>query len=133
MIKGVHHINLLVRDLDHAIQQYQQLLGIDDFIVEDLPGRGVKTARFRAGEVWVVLLEPIADGEPAKVLAEQGEGLFLLSLTVDDLDVACEEIAVRGGAFTSEIPRKGLANWKIIDIEPNALSGARIQLAEEID
>lgn len=132
MIRGVHHINLLVRDLEQAMQQYAQILAVDDFVVEHLPARGVKTARFRAGESWIVLVEPIDDGEPARVLAEQGEGLFLLSLAVDDLDSACGEITARGGSFTSPASRKGIANWQIIDIEPSAIAGARLQLAVDL-
>ena len=129
MIRGVHHVNLLVRDLELAMQQYMQLLGVDDFIIEHLPTRGVKTARFRAGETWVVLVEPIAEGEPADVLAKQGEGLFLLSLAVDDLESACREVNARGGSFTAPTSRKGIANWEIIDISPCDVAGARLQLA----
>jgi len=132
VIRGVHHINLLVRDLERAMQQYAQVLDVGDFVVEHLPTRGVKTARFRAGETWIVLVEPIAEGEPADVLAEQGEGLFLLSLAVDDLDSARREISARGGSFTAPVPRKGIANWKIIDIAPDDVAGARLQLAVDL-
>lgn len=132
MIRGIHHVNLLVRDLEQAMQQYQQVLGVDDFVVEHLPSRGVKTARFRAGEAWIVLVEPIAKGEPADVLAEQGEGLFLLSLAVDDLDSACRDVSGRGGSFTAPASRKGIANWQIIDIAPSDVAGARLQLAVDL-
>ena len=85
MITGVHHITLLVRDLEKAVLQWQQQLGIDAVLCDDLPGRGVKTARFKTGDVWLVLVQPVADGEPKRVLEERGEGLFLLSLGVESL------------------------------------------------
>lgn len=57
MLTHVHHINLLVRDLDSAISQYGAL-GVTEFLRGNLQGRGVKTVRFRAGETWIVLIEP---------------------------------------------------------------------------
>jgi len=43
MLKSVHHINLLVRDLDSAVQRYQTTLGISDLRYGDLSQRGVRT------------------------------------------------------------------------------------------
>ena len=40
----VHHVNLLVRDLQIAKQQYLALFDVD-FIDESLPSRGVITTR----------------------------------------------------------------------------------------
>ena len=77
----VHHVNLLVRDLQTAKQQYASLFDVD-FIDESLPSRGVITARFLAGETWIVLVQPVGDGAPMRRLREKGEGLFLLSLGV---------------------------------------------------
>ena len=130
MIKGVHHINLLVRDLEQAMAQWQAQLGVTDFVIDELPGRGVRTARFMAGPTWIVLVQPVAPGEPQRVLDEQGEGLFLLSLTVDDLEVAVEQVRSGGGGTTGSQPRRGLEDWQIIDIDPDNLCQGRVQLTD---
>ncbi|EED34744.1 glyoxalase family protein [Luminiphilus syltensis NOR5-1B] len=129
MIKGIHHINLLVRDLDDAVARYRAQLGLPEPEYERLPGRGVETARFRIGESYLVLVMPTAEGEPARVLAEQGEGLFLLSLTTDDIEESMKQVVSGGGALTSEAPRAGVSDWRIIDLEPEKIAGGRIQLA----
>jgi methylmalonyl-CoA/ethylmalonyl-CoA epimerase len=131
LIDGVHHINLLVRDLDMAMAQYRAQLGVESFIVDDLPGRGVRTARFRAGESWIVLVQPVAEGEPMRVLKERGEGLFLLSFGVSDLDEVTESVVRGGGRLTSTQPRQGLADWRVIDVDPADLSGSQIQLTHD--
>jgi methylmalonyl-CoA/ethylmalonyl-CoA epimerase len=131
MITGVHHITLLVRDLEKAVLQWQQQLGIDVVLYDDLPGRGVKTARFKTGDVWLVLVQPVADGEPKRVLEERGEGLFLLSLGVESLQAATDQVVAAGGAMTADQPRQGLENWLVNDVSPETLSGALIQLCEE--
>ena len=57
----VHHVNLLVRDIESAKRDYGAKFNID-FIDESLPSRGVLTSRFRVGESWLVLIQPIAEG-----------------------------------------------------------------------
>ena len=132
MLKGVHHINLLVRDLDAAVQRYRQTLGVADMIYGELSLRGVRTARFRVGATWIVLVQPTdPDGVPGKHLAEHGEGLFLLSLEVDSLAAAVEDISARGGQFVSEQPRQGLEDWQVVDLDPGQFFGVQLQLVEE--
>ena len=131
MINRVHHINLLVRDLEQAVEQYRNQLGVDSFQWDELPGRGVRMARFRAGDTWVVLVQPVAEGEPMRVLREQGEGLFLLSFGVDSLDDAITQVIDGGGAFINDGPRQGLEDWRVIDLDPRFIAGAGLQLTEE--
>jgi catechol 2,3-dioxygenase-like lactoylglutathione lyase family enzyme len=86
MIKRIHHINFIVRDLDAAIERYRILFGEPIDSPEFLPHRGVKLVRFRVSETWVVLVQPIDPlGEPARYLEQHGEGFFLLSCQVDDV------------------------------------------------
>lgn len=132
MIRGVHHITLLVRDLNQAMQRYRQQLGIAHFEIADLPPRGVRTACFMAGATAIVLVEPVADGEPMRQLRASGEGLFLLSLEVDDLDKACDHLVAGGGQLRGE-PREGLKNWRVVDVAPECLNGAPIQLTQVMD
>ena len=132
MLKNVHHINLLVKDLDVAVQRYQQTLGIGDMLFGDLSQRGVRTARFRVGETWIVLVQPTdPEGVPGKHLAEHGEGLFLLSFEVDSLAEAVGDIKRRGGQVLAERPRQGLEDWEVVDLDPEQTFGAQLQLVEQ--
>lgn len=77
MVDCIHHINFLVKDLDTAVERYKVLLGDVELHYGDLEGRGVRTARFRLGESWLVLVQPTtADSVPARHLAQHGEGFF---------------------------------------------------------
>lgn len=116
-IKGIHHLNFLVRDLDQAESRFREALDLEPAIREALPGRGVMTARFRLGQSWLVLVQPTGDeGEPARLLREQGEGFMLLSLAVDDLDAERERLGDQLGP-----ERRGLEGWRIADIEGDIL------------
>jgi methylmalonyl-CoA/ethylmalonyl-CoA epimerase len=132
MLKNVHHINLLVRDLDEAVQRYQQTLGINEMLYGDLSQRGVRTARFRMGETWIVLVQPTdPEGVPGRHLAEHGEGLFLLSFEVDSVADTVSEIKARGGQFSAEQPRQGLEDWQVVDLDPAQFFGVQLQLTEQ--
>ena len=132
MLRNVHHINFLVADLDKAVERYKDLFGIESIEVEELPDRGVITARFDVNGVWIVLVQPVDDeSEPARVLKEQGEGVFLISFGVDDLEDSRVKLVAKGAIVESATARDGLQNWRVIDLNPDAVFGATIHLTEE--
>ena len=93
MIKRIHHINFIVKDLSMAIQKYQVLFGDPAHGIETLVSRGIKLARFKVGETWLILIQPIAAGVPAQHLEEHGEGFFLISCQVDDIRESAARVA----------------------------------------
>ena len=132
MLNKIHHINLLVRDLDAAVRRYRSALGVDRFEYGELPGRGVRTARFRAGESWVVLVEPTdPDSVPGRHLAAHGEGLFLLSFGVDGRGAARARVAEAGGDPILGEVRTGLEGWQVLDLDPGHFNEAVLQLTED--
>jgi catechol 2,3-dioxygenase-like lactoylglutathione lyase family enzyme len=128
MTQCIHHINFLVRDLEQAIPAWQQLLGRAPDSRDHLPGRGVDIARYRLGETWLSLVQPVREGtEPARYLAEHGEGFFLISLALDSLDQAAERL---GEDSFSGPARAGLEDWRIRDLKPADFAGVQVQLTE---
>lgn len=131
-VKNIHHINFLVEDLNTGITRYENMLGLTGFIIDDLPGRGVKTARIKLGDTWLVLVQPVdMKGVPGQHLQEHGEGFFLISYGVDSLEEAGSRVAGHGSTMTSEQPRKGLENWHIWDIDMADTFGAQVQFCQE--
>ena len=125
MVKSIHHINIIVHDLEAAIPAYERLLGIAVSHRDDLPGRGVRAARFRVGEAWLVLVQPTRpDSVPGRHLAEHGEGLFLLSFEVDSLQ---QEVAALGAGAFDGPQRQGAENWQIVDLDRRLTFGAQLQ------
>ena len=123
---GIHHINLLVRDLKTAKQAYRDAFNVE-FIDEALPERGVLTSRFSVGESWLVLIEPIAEGEPMQQLRARGEGLFLLSLGV----AQSGQTASIGSGMRGKVSkiRKGISDWRVADIQVGDEPRGQLQLA----
>ena len=129
MVRRVHHINVLVRDLEAAILAYQRALNMPVTRRDALPARGVVAARFRVGQTWIVLVQPTRpDSLPARHLAKHGEGLFLLSLEVDSLDQEVERLGPT--AFDGE-PRRGADDWLVRDLHRAETCGAQLQYCQE--
>jgi len=125
MLEGIHHINFLVADLDAAILRYKDLFDIDAMTIEALPERGVRTARFELSGVWIVLVQPVDEqSEPMRHLREHGEGLYLVSFAVENLDSATENLAAKSAINKATKSREGLKGWRVIDLEPDAVFGA---------
>ena len=132
MLKKVHHVNLLVRNLETSVETYQRAFQLDAIEYGDLEARGVKTARFKAGETWIVLIEPVnPEGAPGRHLAEHGEGLYLLSFEVDSLEAASAHIGQSVDGLDDSPPRTGLDGWKVRDLNPETFNTATLQLTEE--
>lgn len=131
MFKRIHHINFIVRDLHAAARRFGQLLNMPPPPVEQLPQRGVAVVRFRLGETWLVLVQPLdADSVPGRYLAEHGEGFFLMSCQVDDLASSAEALVARGFDFVNPEARAGLDDWRVMDVNPDGLFGIPFQLVE---
>ena len=128
MVKGIHHINFLVRDLDSAIPRFENILDRKVDGRDHLDERGVDLARFRVGETWLLLVEPVKEGTvPWEHLQQHGEGFFLLSLEVDDL---IGETRRLGDAAFSSPPRHGLDDWLVADLVPELTGGAQFHLTQ---
>ena len=130
MITHVHHINFLVKDLDSNVNYLTRLLNRKPD-VNDLPNRGVRTARYELDNVHIVLVSPDNEqGEPAKILKQRGEGLFLLSLATNSIDETLDYLESQQ-IHPSSAQRNGLLNWSVIDLLAPSGLGPVIQLCEE--
>jgi methylmalonyl-CoA/ethylmalonyl-CoA epimerase len=129
VLKNIHHLNFVVADLDAAVTAYQNRLGLGPFHRDDLPHRGVSTARVKVGDTWIVLVSPRRDDcDVARYLATHGEGFLLMSFGVDDLDHAIGKLAERGTVAGDA--RAGLCDWWVVDLKTEAELGVRFHLTQ---
>ena len=85
-INRIDHICIAVRELEAAKKIWEPLLGKsgpDDAYVDDR--EKIKVARYRVGEVGFELMESTTpDGDVARFIEKNGEGIMLISFNVDN-------------------------------------------------
>ncbi len=131
VLNSVHHINFIVNDLDAAVEAYQSTLDLGPFEYEELPERDVSTARVRVGEVWIVLVSPQCENSVAgRYLEAHGDGFFLMSFGVGNLDQAMAELAQRGALPADRTAHAGILDWRVADLETEDSLGIRFHLTQ---
>lgn len=111
MFENIHHVALVVRDIDEARSHLEDVYGLECTGTNDEDHReryGIDAAFFRAGGSWLELISPFTDeGWAAEYLAENGEGFFHIAYEVDDVRERVAELKDRGIRFRNDEPQPG--------------------------
>lgn len=130
MLKKIHHIGIVVRNLDEAYAFYRDTLGLPVHKEATVEDQGVKAALLTIGNSEIELLEPINEnGGVAKFLEKRGEGLHHICFETDDVDAELEATKQKGIALIDQKPRVGLAGM-ICFLHPKANHGVLIEYAQ---
>ncbi|MCL4367890.1 MAG: VOC family protein [Actinobacteria bacterium] len=130
MIRGIYGINIAVKDLEAATKKYEDFLGVvaEPMGADSFAFPGLAGARLDVGGVMLHLISPVDDSTAvAKFIESRGEGLFLLSLRVDDIDGDVVEARHKGlNVLLPESARGdfGAANF----IHPKSMCGVQVEL-----
>ena len=97
-IGRVHHIGMIVADLDRAIGGFRDVLGLELDHTEPY-GEELEIAFLPCGEALVELIRPLtAEGFSADWLASAGPGIQHVAFEVDDLEAALQTARGQGRA-----------------------------------
>jgi methylmalonyl-CoA epimerase len=133
MITKVHHVGVVVRDIEDAMRFWRDTLGLPMHALETMQDQGVKAALLSTGESEIELLEPIvADNGVARYLERKGEGLHHICLQSDDIERDLTTLRFKGTQLIDEQTRVGLAG-RICFLHPSAMDGALIELCQPLD
>jgi methylmalonyl-CoA/ethylmalonyl-CoA epimerase len=132
LLERVHHIDFVVRDLAEATERFARVFGREPGPPERLESRGIELVRFRIGDVWLILVQPVRQDSPVmKFLEEHGEGFFHIAFKVDDVEAETRRLKELEVQLQNDEPRRGVEGWKLIDVALEETCGVMIQLAEE--
>lgn len=126
----LHHVALVVADLDEAVTRYGQLGfgGEERFALTE---QAVEVATFHSGPGWIELICPTdPEGPIARFLAKRGEGLHHVAYAVPDLREALARLSAAGLRLIDTEPRTGAHGWRIAFIHPESCGGVLTELVE---
>ena len=137
-VNKIDHICIAVRNLDEARKIWEPILGKpapDDPYVDE-PEK-IRVARYWVGEVGFELMESTTpDGDVAKFIEKNGEGVMLISFNVDNTRDAVDELKEKGYPFIpdkrGEVARP-FRDCEFAFVHPKSTSGVLLELCQEPD
>lgn len=130
MFNGVDHVVIAVKDLDAAVGRYETIYGTGVSDRSDAPAAGMAMAFLRFGDSYIELVSATGDAGPiAKRLAEQGEGVHLVAMKVDDIDATVAELREKGIRLVGD-PGPGNPVKGQVFVHPSVTGGVLTQLVQ---
>lgn len=98
MFTGIHHVVVRVRDLEGAIRQWTETLGLKVTRTGENRDLGVRQAMFDLEEGgFIELVAPLSsESAVAKAIETRGEGVHLVSLNVSNINKSVDVLKSRG-------------------------------------
>jgi catechol 2,3-dioxygenase-like lactoylglutathione lyase family enzyme len=130
-IKKLDHVVIATQDLGDALKLWERNVGLTQDTTLDHPlGSGFKAARLPIGESFVELVQPVEQsGRFYDQVQERGEGLFSISVEVEDLDEAVAYLRGKG-AKVSEPEPSIWPDARVARVSRENTHGVSIQLIE---
>ena len=129
----LHHVGIVVADLDTAIANYQAL-GFGEADRFDIPAQGVRAAFFPLAHGSIELIQPTdPEGAIGRFMAKRGEGFHHVAYQVDNLATTLDTLAAAGIELIDFAPRVGGHGLWIAFIHPRACNGVLTELVQEPD
>ncbi len=105
--EAIDHICIAVKNLEEAQNAYEGTLGLKLAVKYVAESEKIRVARYYLGDVALELMEATdKDSEVAKFIERRGEGVFLISYRVTDVDEALAELKAKGEKTIDKEPRK---------------------------
>ncbi|MDQ2684132.1 MAG: methylmalonyl-CoA epimerase [Chloroflexota bacterium] len=126
----LHHIGIVVADLDAAIATYEAL-GFGEPDRFDIPEQGIRAAFFPLASGSVEIIQPTdPDGAIGRFMAKRGEGFHHVAYEVDDVDATLDRLAKDGVELIDRTHRIGGHGLWIGFLHPRAANGVLTELVQ---
>jgi len=125
------HIGIAVIDLQAALTFYRDALGLEVSAPHEVPSEDVRATFVPVGQAALELLEATSEHSAiAAFVTRRGPGIHHLTLLVDDLQAALDQLKARGVRLVDEAPRAGANGSAVAFIHPSAAQGVLIELKQ---
>jgi GTPase len=130
---ALDHIGIAVGALADVVAFYRDALGLEVSTPHDVPGDRVRAAFVAVGDASLELLEPTApDSVIARFIDRRGPGLHHVTLVVEDLAAALDQLKARGVRLIDEAPRDGAHGSRVAFVHPSATGGVLLELKQAV-
>jgi methylmalonyl-CoA epimerase len=129
-IGKIHHVAVIVRDMEAALGLYRDELGLRVDAVMDMEYDHVVIGFLPVGEVKIELVQPTdTTTGSARFLESKGEGFHHVCFEVPDIQAALDKLAAGGLQLIDVEARKG-GEGPVAFIHPKSCHGVLVELIE---
>ena len=130
-VTRIHHIAIVVDDLDGPLSFWRDALGLNLSQVQDVPAEMAQIAFLPTENSEVELVHPTtSDSGLGRYLEKRGPGMHHICLEVDDIAGMLAQLKENGVQLINEQPRVGSDGRKYAFIHPKSASGVMVELYE---
>ncbi len=128
------HVGIAVKDIDAALAFYRDALGLHVEVPEEVASQRVRAHFIPTGQSSLELLQATApDSAIAKYVDTRGPGLHHITLRVDDIRAALDQLKARNVRLVDEQPRPGAEGALVAFIHPSSAHGVLLELKQAAD
>lgn len=128
-IKAIHHVAVVVDDMEKSLAFWRDALGIELHELRDVPAEKSQVAFLPIQGAEIELVLPTsADSGIAKYLAKRGPGMHHICLEVDDIAGMLVQLKQKNIRLINEEPRLAADGKQYAFIHPEATGGTLVEL-----
>ena len=129
-VNYIDHVGLAVKDIQAALELFQDVFGAPPAEITDLQDQGIRATLIQVGQTRLELLEPLtADSPVGRFIEQRGEGLHHLAFNVSDIAGKLKILEGRDFRLVDKEPREGLSGT-IAFVHPRSVFGVLTELVE---
>jgi len=133
-ILKIDHLGVAVNSIEESLKFWTDIMGLTPTGSETLEEHHVKTAFLPIGDSEVELLESTSDDSPvARFIKKRGQGMKHIAFTVENIEVALEELKVSGMKLINEKPSLGAGGKKIAFLHPENTGGILVEICQSME
>jgi methylmalonyl-CoA/ethylmalonyl-CoA epimerase len=129
-ITKIHHVAVIVRNLEAALGLYRDKLGLKVESILDMEYDHVTIGFLPVGDTKIELVQPTDNTTgSARFLESKGEGFHHVCFEVPDIQKALDALAAMGLTLVDVAPRKG-GEGPVAFVHPRSCNGVLVELIE---
>ena len=130
-ILKIHHVAIVVDDLDDSLSFWRDALKLELEHIEDISEQESLVAFLPVGRSDIELIKPTSsDSGVAKYLAKRGPGMHHICMQVDNLDACLTHLKKNDVRLINEEPILGAGGSRVAFVHPGAAHGVLVELVE---
>ena len=132
-IKKLNHVAIAVKDIEAALDFWENKLGLKLDYIEEVPSETSRVAFIPVGDSLIELVQPTRDDTGmAAYLEKRGEGIHHLCVEVENIDETFNMLKEKGVRLINTEPQV-LPGRKMAFVHPKSANGVLVELYELTD